>query len=151
MASIDQYAGNSPATPPADSVKRRNRKIILLVTLFVLGGVIVFVAGIFLTVEALFRSSSVYHLAVEKAHSSPAVQESLGEPIRENWLVTGTLDESGGGAGHADLSIPLSGTKHAGTLFVEASRHADRWEIAVLRLRVEGQEQEIDLLASPSN
>jgi hypothetical protein len=149
MASIDQYAGNSPAIPPADIAKRRTRKIILLVTLLVLGGLTVFVAGIFMTVEAFFRSSPVYHLAVEKAHSSAAVRESLGEPIREGWLVTGSLEESGG-AGHAEFNIPLSGSKHTGKLFVEASRHAGRWEISILRFQVEGEDQQIDLLTAAS-
>ena len=49
-----------------------------------------------------------------------------------------------GGSGEAELSVPLQGSKGAGTLYLEADKSAGDWDFDVAKVDVNGSK--IDLL-----
>jgi TonB family protein len=106
------------------------------------------VAGIFFFVISTVRSSDVYQQALEKAKSNPEVVAELGEPIKEGWLVRGSI-ESNGLWRHAKFSIPISGPKNSGTIYAEASMSldvVDKWRFTTLEVEVQGRPDRIELL-----
>lgn len=115
-----------------------------IVGAIVLAGVL-FVAGIFALVFTAIKSSDVYKHAVQVAiHDSRAVN-ALGAPISEGWFVSGNINVSGS-SGNADLAIPVTGSRAKGTIYVVAKKSAGLWTYQTLELRVDGQEDRIDLL-----
>ena len=93
-----------------------------------------------------FRSSGVNQEALELARAHPEAVEALGEPIEAGWLVQGSINVSND-RGEADFSIPVSGPRGEGRLYIVAERRAGEWEYQELLLRVEGRNERIDLLA----
>jgi hypothetical protein len=114
-----------------------------MVLLFVLA-----IAALVFGVFGLMKQSEVYTQAVAQARADPAVAAALGTPIEEGMLVSGNFNESGPG-GTAELSIPLSGPKGAGTLYVEATKSAGQWTFSTLVLEAPDASR-IDLLAGDS-
>lgn len=103
-----------------------------------------FVGGVLTFVFSMFRSSEPYQQAMERARRNPQVVAALGTPIEPGWLMTGNLNESGA-SGEAELSIPISGPKGKGTIFVSARKSAGKWEFRALIVELDGGER-IDLL-----
>lgn len=103
------------------------------------------VGAIFFFVFSMMKSNDAYQHALETARHDPAVVAALGEPIKDGWFVSGNFEESGG-AGQAQFSIPLSGPKGAGTLYVEARKTAGAWDYAAMAVQVDGSPQRLDLL-----
>ncbi len=106
---------------------------------------VTFVGGILLIVSGAIKSSDVYQQALQKATSSSAVIEALGEPITPGWMPQGSINVSGP-TGSADLSIPISGPKNSGTLYVVAAKAAGDWQFTRLEVAVNGQPDRINLL-----
>jgi len=106
-----------------------------------------FVAAIFFFVFSLMKSSDAYQHSLETARHDPEVVAALGEPIKEGWFVTGNTEENGG-AGQAQLSIPLSGPKGGGTLYVEARKSAGEWHYVAMTVQLDAGKR-IDLLDAP--
>jgi hypothetical protein len=119
----------------------------LLAAMFLCGAV--FVVGIFTLIMGAMRSSDVAKEAIARAQSSPLVAQRLGTPIGEGWLVSGSINVSPG-AGDADLSLPISGPKGKGTVYVRAQKTAGTWEYIMMVATTEGSNDRIDLLASAS-
>jgi Cytochrome oxidase complex assembly protein 1 len=112
-----------------------------LILLFVL-----FVGGIMLAVFGALKSTDVYQTAVTRAKADMRVRASLGNDVREGMLVSGNANVSGG-SGQTDLSIPISGSKGKGTIYVVATKSAGEWIYSQLVVKTEGGET-IDLAAS---
>src|ERR1700689_3179579 len=87
----------------------------LLAAFFVCGAV--FVVGIFALIMGAMRSSDVAREATARAQSNAVLAQRLGSPISEGWFVGGSINVSPG-AGDADLSVPVSGPKGKGTVYV---------------------------------
>jgi hypothetical protein len=119
----------------------------LLAAIFVCG--VVFVAGIFSLIMGAMRSSDVAKEATARAQSSALLAQRLGTPINEGWLVGGSINVSPG-AGDADLSVPISGPKGKGTVYVRAQKTAGMWAYSLMQATVEGRSEKIDLLAAPA-
>jgi hypothetical protein len=117
----------------------------LLAAAFVCG--IVFVVGIFTLLMGAMRGSDVAKEAVARAQSNPLVMQRLGAPINEGWLVGGSINVSPG-SGNADLSVPISGPKGKGTVYVAAQKTAGTWTYSLMQAAIEGSSDKIDLLAS---
>ena len=96
--------------------------------LLVIGG---FVGALFLGITHMFAGSEPYKVAVERAMKSPAVQEKIGAPMKVGWLTSGN-ENLNGPSGSASLSIPLSGPKGSGTIYVEAKKKAGTWRYETL-------------------
>lgn len=119
-----------------------------VVVLGVLGGILaltVFVGGILLIVETSFQHSGFYTEALARARADPQVIEKIGQPLQPGWLATGNLNTSGS-SGSADVSIPISGPKGKGTIYVEAKKSAGEWTFETLQVEIAGEEHRIDLL-----
>lgn len=106
--------------------------IVILVA--ILGFVAVLVFGIF----GAFASSEPYQHALTVARSDPDVIEAMGSPINPGFLASGSLSESGI-SGDADLQIPISGPKKAGTLYVTAQRRNGAWAYFTLAVEIDGR------------
>jgi hypothetical protein len=116
----------------------------LLAAVFLCG--VVFVVGILTLIMSAMRSSDVAKEALAKAQSNAVVAQRLGAPISEGWFVAGSINVSPG-SGDADLSVPISGPKGKGTVYVTAQKTAGAWAYSLMLATVEGSNEKIDLLA----
>ena len=110
---------------------------------------VVFVGSIVLIVFSAMKSSDIYKDALARAKTHPAVIEALGSPVTEGFLVSGNTNVNGA-SGEANLSIPVSGPKGKGTIYVAATKSLGRWNYSGLVLEIAKTRQRIDLLQRPA-
>ena len=139
-----------PDLPPASqrpSWWSRNWKwFVPMGCLTMIGLVIAFVAMIMFIVFGALRSTDVYKQAVARAKKNPAVIEALGSPIEEGMLLSGKTNVEGS-SGEADLSVPISGPKGKGTLYIVATKSAGEWTYSQLVVEVAQDRKRINLLS----
>ena len=104
-----------------------------------------FVAGLLFLIFGIMKSSDAYKGAVTQAQVHAVVQDRLGEPIEAGLIVTGNVNVSGS-SGQASLTIPISGPKGKGTLYVEATKSAGQWTFSELVVEVRESGEQVDLL-----
>lgn len=104
-----------------------------------------FFASIFLVVFGAMRSSDAYQIAMSRARENPKVVEALGEPVEAGWFISGNINVSGP-SGNASLSIPVSGPRGAGTVYLVAEKVAGEWIFERLELELEGTGERVNLL-----
>ena len=113
-------------------------------------GLIVIVAlavwGFVALIMGSLKQSDAYKEALAAVRADSAAVEALGGPIEPGFFLAGSVHVSGP-SGEAELSIPLHGPRGKGTLYLEATKRAGRWEYSLLELAVDGTEKRIDLLA----
>ncbi len=100
--------------------------------------------------SALFLKSKIdnfapYNDAVALAMSHPVVIAELGQPIETGWLTQSQIDISNG-SGSAGMYIPLNGPNGSATLRLKATKADGVWSYDKLTVRIDGIEDEIDLL-----
>jgi hypothetical protein len=110
---------------------------------------VVFVGSVVLIVFSAVKSTDVYKDALTRAKSHPAVIEALGSPITEGFLVSGNTNVNGA-AGETNLSIPVSGPKGKGTIYVAATKSLGHWNYSGLIAEIEKTHQRINLLEGPA-
>jgi hypothetical protein len=110
---------------------------------------VVIVGSIALIVFSAMKSSDVYKDALARAKRHPAVIEALGSPVTEGFLLSGNTNVNGA-SGEANLSVPVSGPKGKGTIYVAATKSLGRWNYSGLVLEIERTHQRIDLLQRPA-
>ena len=98
-----------------------------------------------LIVFSAVKSTEVYKGALARAKAHPAVIEVLGSPITDGFLVSGNTNVNGA-SGEANLSIPISGPKGKGIIYVAATKSLGRWNYSGLVLEIAKTHQRIDLL-----
>lgn len=125
-------------------MQKKNRNVWLL-TCAVFAGVFLiiiactaFILGIFAVVFGAMRSSTPYQEALVAVQTDATAIELLGEPIEAGWLMSGSINTSGS-SGDASFSIPVSGPKGKGTVYVEAYKSGGVWQYTQLYLEVEGE------------
>ena len=91
------------------------------------------------------KSTDVYKDALARARVNSAVIEVLGSPITEGFLISGNTNVNGA-SGEANLSIPISGPKGKGTIYVAANKSLGRWNYTGLVVEIAKTHQRIDLL-----
>lgn len=106
-----------------------------------------FIAVIVLVVFGAMKSTDVYKTAVGRAKANPAVTAALGKPISEGMFLSGSANTSGG-SGTADLSIPISGPKGKGTIYVTATKAGGDWDYSKLYVEVDKTKERIQLKES---
>ena len=106
---------------------------------------VTFVASIALIVFSAMKSTDVYKDALARAEAHPSVIEALGSPIKEGFLVSGNTNVNGA-SGEANLSIPISGPKGKGTIYVAATKSLGEWNYSGLVVEIKKTHQRIDLL-----
>jgi Cytochrome oxidase complex assembly protein 1 len=102
---------------------------------------------VFLLVESSFHHSEVYAQAMARAGEDMQVRTQMGTPLTAAWLVCGNLNFKGS-SGYADLSIPITGSRQKGRIRAVAVKGAGTWRFKQLVVNVEGQTENIDLLAA---
>jgi len=110
---------------------------------------VAFVAAVVLIVFSAVKSTDVYKDALTRAKAHPTVIEALGSPITEGFLLSGNTNVNGA-SGEANLSIPVSGPKGKGTIYVAATKSLGRWNYSGLVLEIAKTDQRIDLLQRPT-
>lgn len=93
------------------------------------------------------KNSPTYREAVRRVATHPVALEHLGSGIRPGWVVTGRSEQTAGGRGLAEMTIPLSGSRGDGSLHVIGRREEGRWVITSMELEVERSNQRVDLLS----
>lgn len=131
------------SVPPVASPNHRHKKLIRII----LTAAIVIATGAVLGLLSLLGNLEVTKLAFAKAESDPAIVERLGEPIRQGWLTTGSVNMSGM-SGSAEISVPISGPQGKGTLYVVATKSEGIWTFSTLHFLQEGEAMPLDLLSS---
>lgn len=111
-------------------------------SLFVL--FLAFIAVIVFVVFGAMKSTDVYKTAVARAKANPAVTQALGSPINEGMFLSGSTNVSGG-TGTADLSIPISGPKGKGTIYVTATKSGGEWDYSKLYVQIDHTKERIQL------
>ena len=106
---------------------------------------IAFVGSIVLIVFSAVKSTEVYKDALTRAKANPAVIEALGSPVTDGFLVSGNTHVNGA-SGETNLSIPVSGPRGKGTIYVAATKSLGRWNYSGLTFEMETTHQRIDLL-----
>jgi Cytochrome oxidase complex assembly protein 1 len=92
----------------------------------------------------LLGHSEAYRLAVSKLESSAEVTTLLGTPITTGFP-TGKIGTNGA-SGDASLSFSVSGPKGSGTAYLAATKKDGAWTLLMLKLKMDGQDDMIDLL-----
>jgi hypothetical protein len=150
-------SGYVPPQPPSTSApypggpgpqRPSNKKIIWIIVSIVavvLVVAVLFVGAILVAVFSAIKSSTPYQHAVEVATHDSRVRAALGPPLKQGWIAGGSINVAGD-SGHADLSIPLEGAAHKGTLYVVARKAEGEWTYQTLALRVADTGERIDLL-----
>ena len=108
--------------------------------------VVAFIAAVVAGVFTLIGKSGACTIAMEQARASQQVRDRLGEPLEQGLFVSGNINTSGP-AGRAVLSIPVSGPRGKGTLYLLATKSMGVWKCDALQLAVEGEAKRIDVLA----
>lgn len=85
-------------------------------------------AGCTYWVFSLLGNSEAGRLALAQAEAHPAVVAKLGSPLTKGRFVTGSVKVENA-SGSADLSMPVTGPKGAGRLFVKATRSGGQWRL----------------------
>ena len=91
------------------------------------------------------KSTDVYKSALARVVAHPSIIEALGSPIKAGFLVSGNTDVNGA-SGQANLSIPISGPKGKGTVYVAAVKSLGEWNYSGLVVEIEKTHRRIDLL-----
>jgi hypothetical protein len=145
---VEQEPPAIPQTPRPNWWKRNWKWFVPLgcVSIAVLS--VVFVGSIVLIVFGAVKSSDVYKDALARAKTHPAVIEALGSPVTEGLLLSGNTNVNGA-SGEANLSIPVSGPKGKGTIYVAATKSLGQWNYSGLVLEIARTHQRIDLLPPP--
>ena len=102
-----------------------------------------FGAIFYVTIGAV-KSSSAYTDAVKTAKADSEVQQLLGAPIEEGFLVTGSINVQNS-SGNADIEIPITGPNGSAKIHAVATKANDKWTF--LTLQVYNDTKQIDLLA----
>jgi hypothetical protein len=103
------------------------------------------IAAVVMFVFGLMTSSDVYRQALMIAQANPAVVEALGTPIKAGYFTSGSYRTTGP-SGSAELAIPVSGPKGAGTIYLEARKSADEWTFTKLVFASEKSTERVQLL-----
>ncbi len=146
---MDQTAPPSPPPPPPPLPRpgwwSRNWKWFVPVgCLSFIAIIAVFVTCIIVFVFSVMKSSDVYKTALSRAKANPEVVAALGTPIKDGLFVSGNT-HADGASGEANLSIPISGPKGSGTVYVVATKVAGRWNYSTMEVEISGNKDRIDL------
>lgn len=110
-------------------------------TLGIVGGIVAMV----FTLMAVMHEMEPYKLAIKSASQNPQVREALGEPIKPGFFVTGSFEENGP-SGSVDISVPVSGPKGDGTIYVISNKTAGQWKTETLEIELSKDKSRIQLL-----
>ena len=137
-----------PPSPPRRGWWSRNWKwaapVGCLLPVLICGG---FVTVIVTFVFGMIKSSEPYQHALTQARANQAVVAALGTPIEPKFLVAGSINLNDS-SGDANLTIPVTGAKGSGTIYVIGTRSDGVWSYSRLLFIDDSSKQETDLSKS---
>jgi hypothetical protein len=104
-----------------------------------------FIISILMIVFGAMKSTDVYKDALIRAKTNAAVIDALGSPIKDGFFVSGNTNVNGA-AGESNQSIPISGPKGKGTIYLKAEKSLGRWKYLDLEVEIQKSGERIDLL-----
>jgi hypothetical protein len=131
--------------PPSNWWGRNWKWLVPSGCLTAVAGMVGFIALIVTFLFGLIKASTPYKEALARAQADPVVISRLGTPISGGFVVSGSINRSGG-SGEASLAIPLQGSRGSGTLYVEAHQSGGAWTYSLLTLQPDGAGGPISLL-----
>lgn len=112
--------------------------IVLAVAVFGIG-----IFGLVTGVSKMIKSSEPYQTALGRAKADQNVVAALGTPI-EGGFAMGSVNTHND-TGDADLTIPITGPKGSGTIYVVGKRSGGEWSYSKLQVKIESTGETIDL------
>jgi hypothetical protein len=137
--------GSATALPQRSWIKRHAPWVIGIGALLMFAA---FLTVIYVSAGTIFHDSDAYHMALSAAQENPVILENVGNPIETGRFVSGNMEDSGA-TGHTEFSVPISGPKGHGKLYVEARKSAGSWRLRVLQFVADGGQVPIDILPAP--
>jgi hypothetical protein len=125
---------------------QRNWAIGGLVTMGVGGaGLVTGIVALVFGLMAAMQQMEPYQLAIKSAAENQQVREALGEPIKPGFFIAGNFEENGP-SGSVDISVPVSGPKGEGTIYVIAKKTAGQWKTERLDVELKKDGSRVTLL-----
>ena len=110
-----------------------------------LAAALTFTLILFTFIFGMMRNSAAVKMALKQAQSNAVVAERLGTPLETGWFMSGNVNVTGS-SGHADMEIPVHGSKGKGTIYLVADKSAGLWSFSTLQVAFADNEARIDLL-----
>ena len=107
---------------------------------------IVLFAALFSGIFAALKNSEAYRMTMEEVRRNPAVIAALGENIETGFFTTGNIGLNVNGSGHAQLQIPLKGTRGNATAYSVAERENGVWDLKLVVVRIDGRQEPIVII-----
>lgn len=107
-------------------------------------GAIALFGGLFGTVFSVLKNSEAYQIGVSRLQANAAAVSALGAPI-STGMPSGKISFKGE-SGEAALQFSATGPKASGQVTLEAVEKNGVWSLTTLKLKVDGRDDEIDLL-----
>lgn len=142
---MNQTPGSVPLSPAPNWWQRNWKWFVPVGCLSIVLLFVAFAGSVVLIVFSAVKSTGVYKDALTRAKAHPAVIEALGSPVTDGFLVSGNTNVNGA-AGETNLSIPVSGPKGKGTIYVAATKSLGQWNYSGLTFEIAKTHQRIDLL-----
>lgn len=115
--------------------------------LIVLGAIVMAILVNF--VFGVIKGTDIYKTAFTRAQNSPEVQTALGTPIKDSFMVSGSVNINNG-EGTGDINFTISGPKGDATVIAKGSKAPNGpWEYTLIQVTPTSTGQVIDLTASP--
>ncbi len=96
-------------------------------------------------VTKLFTESAPYTYALEQASNDARVIQFLGNPIESDGIIQGNISLSNNN-GHADITIPIKGTKGSGSVTIIGEKEDGTWTYEKLFVTIKETNEQINLL-----
>ena len=112
----------------------------------IIGAIILF-SSIYFGVSNIMEESQPYEYALELINKDEQLIEVLGSPIEKGGMFQGNISWTNGNK-VAKITVPISGPKGEGKLFIDATGEDDEWNYH--EIRVEVNDQEFDFLEESS-
>lgn len=100
-------------------------------------------------VIGLMGNSTPAKESIARAQPNPAVVELLGTPVQRGWFVLGSINLSND-TGHADLTLPIHGSRGKAEIHVIADKEFGRWTYQEMKVGSDSNNNTIDLLGGPA-
>ncbi len=103
------------------------------------------VGGAVFGLSKIFKESTPYEYALEKASKNPTVIEFLGNDIESDGIMQGNISLKND-TGSANITIPIKGSKGKGSVTVNGTRIGDEWTYEELFVTIKETNEQINLL-----
>ncbi len=126
----------------------RRKKFIVGCSVAIVAISTLFVGGLLTLIFGAIKSTDAYKTGIRAMHD-PRVEQKLGAPVEAGWFPGGTISTNGA-SGSADLRIPVKGSARKGAIYVVGKKSAGEWRYQKINLRVDGEQQVVNLLEPAS-